>query len=132
VTLSTLASVTSTSAPSSGSSRPRCTRDHDNASRISAIRPRAGRYIFSLGRLDKVRGVLTNLQSYFCGVATIASVSSPASITAAPCVVTMCFPSVRSSAVRSIAALAACTARGTICLNPKGTVGCYEHLDVNI
>ena len=132
VTLFTLTSVTSTSAPPGGSTRPRCTRDNDNASRISAIRPRAGCYIFSLGWFDRVRSVLTNLQSYFCGVATIASVSSAAAITTPSGVVTMCSASARSGTFRSIAALTASAAGGTICLNPKRTVRGYERLDVYV
>ena len=132
MTLSALASVTAAAAPASGSTRPRGTRDRDNASGIRAIRPRARCYIFSLGWLDKVRVVLTNLQNYFCGVATLASVSSAAAITTPSGVVTMCFASVRPSTFGSIAALSASTARGTICLNPKGTVGGYERLDANI
>ena len=132
VTLSALAPATSTAAPPTGSTRPRCARDYYDASRIRAIRPRAGCHILSLGWLDRVRSVLTNLQSHFCGIATLASVSSATAIPTPSCVVTMCSTSVRGGALRSIAPLTASTAGGTICLNPKRTVRCYERLDVNI
>jgi hypothetical protein len=44
----------------------------------------------------------------------------------------MCSTSGRSGTFRSIAALTASTAGGTICLNPERTVRGYERLDVNI
>jgi hypothetical protein len=123
--LSTFTSIASTSAPPTGSTWPGCTRDYDDARRIRAIRPCAGCYIFSLRWRDRVRGARTNLQSHFCGVATLASVSSAAAITPRSPVVTMYSARVRGSAVRSIATLTASTASGAIGLNPKGTIRRY-------
>jgi hypothetical protein len=44
----------------------------------------------------------------------------------------MCAASARASALRSIAALTASTASGTIGLNPTGTIRRYERLDINL
>jgi hypothetical protein len=129
--LSTFTSVASTSAPPTGSTWPRCTCDYDNANRTRAIRPLTGCYTFSLGWRN-IRSVETNLQSHFCGVAALTSVSSGAAITSRSPVVTMCSAIVRGSAPGSIATLTASTASSAIGLYPKGTIRRYKRLDIHI